>query len=138
MSDLVSQERADEFLARFRRSSSSTSAARDTWLPVIATTSSRGRCWTFSVGTGGSSRGRHRILCTEIDGGADDDAVDLAQCVHAASSRDLLERSVLRGAVWRNFCGVEEIGGGNDRRGLVESREAINRSMLWRICVAAD
>ena len=51
MSDLVSQERADEFLARSRRSNSPTSAAQGTWSPATATTFSRGLSWISLPGT---------------------------------------------------------------------------------------
>ena len=78
MSDLVSQERADEFSHASLKSSSSMSGVRDTWSPATATTSSRMRCWTSSTDTGGSDRRRHHpIVGAEVDGCADNGAVDL-------------------------------------------------------------
>ena len=48
VSDLVSEDRAEEFLARFPQVEFVDVRARDTWWPATATTSSPKPSWTFS------------------------------------------------------------------------------------------
>jgi len=72
---------------------------------------------------GGSDRRRHHIVRAEIDGGADNRAIDLTQCMH--DGKELFSGRVVT-VVFpaESFCGVEEVGCGRDDSGSV----AVKRS----------